>query len=291
VAGFIIPNAVGLTYPDQSAPDQRDFEMLNAGMSGVGMLSGCAVSASGSSLVLTVASGSVQIGGNPITVAGNTATVTTAHASNPRYDLVVVDATGVASIIAGTAAASPVFPSFTAATQVVLAAVYVPATATTLAAANLVDKRVTVEGTSLLGELDSLSNAVDFTIPNTNTWTNVTDVIAVVPANVPWECVINVIVKGTRTATADSTVKKVEFRAVDVLTETTQYAYVPYQSVFTTVSVDYYWPMFWAQDNDPVSAELLIRLQARASNSANMTWSTYSALPATPGQRLKVNRR
>src|SRR5437868_1355459 len=137
---------------------------MQAGDAGFQVAFGCAVTASGSSLVLTIAAGQVRFGPSAdVVVAGNTATVTTAHATNPRYDLVVVDNTGVASIIAGTAAAAPVFPAFTSSTQVVLAAVYVPANATTLSSSNLVDKRWIVA--SLPGvEIDASERTTTFDI-------------------------------------------------------------------------------------------------------------------------------
>lgn len=146
--GFTIPNSSGLTYAGQAEPDKVDFDILAAGIAGCNVVSGCATTATGSSMVLTVASGSVRLGpGVIVTVPGNTVTIGAADATNPRYDLVVAASSGTATVIAGTAAAQPVFPTFNPVTQVPLYAVYVPATATTLATANLVDKRVIVAAT------------------------------------------------------------------------------------------------------------------------------------------------
>ena len=162
--GFTVPNPSGLTYPNQGQVDQRDFDILTASQAGFNVSSGCAVTASGSSLVLTVAAGAVRFGPSAdVVVAGNTATVTTAHATLTRYDLVVVDNTGVASIIAGTAATAPEFPSFNPATQIVLAAVTVLPTVTTLATANLVDTRVIVAGMAGV-EIDSSERTTTFDI-------------------------------------------------------------------------------------------------------------------------------
>lgn len=287
---FTIPNAVGLTYPDQAAPDQRDFDILTAGVAGVGVLSGCAVSASGSSLVLMVTSGTVQLGLSVVGVAGNTATIGAAHATNPRYDLVVTDSTGVASIIAGTAAASPVFPSFSTSSQVVLAAVYVPATATTLAAANLVDKRVMLFAAQS-DELNSVLNAQDFTIPNTGTYTNVPGMQITIPAGVPWKCLIYAQLWGTRNATADATNKNVQLRCVDAATSTIVYGGVIWQDPFATASVNYLDTKVGLKLNDPLAAETVVKLQAFASNNANLTWKTYNSTVDVPGCVLQAVRR
>lgn len=146
--GFTIPNTSGLTYPDQASPDKVDFDILTASQASCNVISGCATTATGSSMVLTVASGFVRLGlGVTVTVPGNTVTVGAADATNGRYDLVVASSSGTATVIAGTAASQPVFPTFNPLTQVPLYAVYIPPAATTLATANLVDKRVIVAAT------------------------------------------------------------------------------------------------------------------------------------------------
>lgn len=162
--GFTIPNAASATYPGQAEPDKVDFDILTASQAGCNVSSGCATTATGSSMVLTVASGQVRLGpGVIVTVPGNTITIGAAHASLGRYDLVVAGSSGTASAIAGTAASTPVFPAFDPTSQVPLYAVYVPSAATTLASGNLVDKRVIVAGTAGV-EIDTGRRATNFDI-------------------------------------------------------------------------------------------------------------------------------
>jgi hypothetical protein len=141
---FTIPAyANASTYPEQAKPDPIDFSVLAGGTSGVGVISGCAVAAQGTpDMTLAVTAGMVTTGaGVQITVASGNVTVTTAHATLPRWDLVVVSSAGTKSVVAGTAASTPLLPS--PGSACVLAAVYVPATVTAITNAMLVDKRVT----------------------------------------------------------------------------------------------------------------------------------------------------
>lgn len=80
---------------------------------------------------LDVTSGSVRVsGGTSVNIAATTVAFGAADATNPRVDIVqVVDATGVVSVKAGTAGATPAVPSPDA-SNTALAAVYVPANAT-----------------------------------------------------------------------------------------------------------------------------------------------------------------
>jgi hypothetical protein len=93
-------------------------------------------------MTVAVASGTVDVTGTPgVAVISGNVTVGTADATNPRFDLIVVDNTGAKSCTAGTAAVNPVFPSIPA-NSVVLAAIYVPANATSITTVRIVDKRV-----------------------------------------------------------------------------------------------------------------------------------------------------
>lgn len=142
-----IPNAAAATWAAQAEPDSLDFAVIQAGMASTGVLSGCACTPgnSGVNLSVTVAAGSVYVGSKTsASVAGGTVTPGAAHASNPRFDLVVADGAGALSVVAGTAAAAPAFPS-PPASRVVLCAVYIPATATSITASNIVDKRQMVD--------------------------------------------------------------------------------------------------------------------------------------------------
>lgn len=142
-AQFTIPNYPTATYPALAAPDKGDFDALVAGIDGAGVLSGAGCTAQGSpDMTVAVAAGRTIFGDTVSTVASGNATITTADGTNPRLDL-VVSAAGTKAVRAGTAATNPVFPALTAG-DVVLCAVYVPASDTTIASDQIVDKRVFV---------------------------------------------------------------------------------------------------------------------------------------------------
>lgn len=153
---FTIPNEAecaytvtvgGETFAPQATPDRVDIDILVAAAGGTGVVSGCAVSAQATpDGTVAVAAGIVAVTRVPQTVSGGTVNVlsgaggTAAHATLPRFSLVVADSAGAVSSVAGNAAAAPAFPSLPAA-AVALAAVYVPPADTTVGADQLVDKR------------------------------------------------------------------------------------------------------------------------------------------------------
>lgn len=146
----------GSPYPF-AGPDAVDIDIITAALAGNGVLSGCAVTAQGSpNMTVAVAVGYVQFGEYQGAVTAGNVTITTAHATNPRFDLIVatVGTTGTATLsaTAGTAAANPVFPAIPA-SAVVLAAVYVPATDTTISSNQICDKRF-FTGNGLVGQMD-----------------------------------------------------------------------------------------------------------------------------------------
>jgi hypothetical protein len=104
------------------------------------VLSGGTLTA-GANMTPTVNKAAVLSGGVLLAVASATVTIGTADATNPRIDLVVVNSAGTKAVRAGTAAANPKPPARTAG-DVVLAAVYVPAGATTIAQNYITDLRV-----------------------------------------------------------------------------------------------------------------------------------------------------
>jgi hypothetical protein len=138
-----IPNEGSATYSDQAEPDSVDFDALALGFQRVGVISGCAVAqrAAGANMSVDVAAGSVIVGATGAAVTAVNKTIGTADATNPRFDLITVNSSGTVSVTAGTAASNAVFPAIPA-SSVLLAAVYVPASATSVVTAQIVDKRV-----------------------------------------------------------------------------------------------------------------------------------------------------
>jgi hypothetical protein len=138
---FTIPNDIDAFDTNQAEFDRYDLDIMLGPNSGNGVISGCAVTAQGSpTMNLDVASGIICVNGDNIVVSSGTVTIGTAHATLPRFDLVVVNNSGVKSVTAGTAAADPVFPAIPS-NSIVLAAVFVPATVTTITSNKIVDKR------------------------------------------------------------------------------------------------------------------------------------------------------
>lgn len=126
---------------NQSIWMQTDINALVAGIGGDGVVSGCAVTAQGSpDMTLAVAVGVITISGVNIAVTAGNVTITTANATNPRIDLVVVSNAGVKSVTAGTAAANPKAPDIPT-TSVLLAMVYVPASDTAIQTNQITSKR------------------------------------------------------------------------------------------------------------------------------------------------------
>jgi hypothetical protein len=145
---FTIPNQGTASFITQAAPDATDIAALAAAPALTGVISGCGVTANGSTLVLTVAAGTARAAGRLVTVAGGTVTITTADATNPRRDIVTVNTSGTLAITAGTPAAvtsstGPVKPAIPA-SSVLLAEVYVPATGTAALSTWLVDKGMAI---------------------------------------------------------------------------------------------------------------------------------------------------
>ena len=142
---FTIPNVGVAGFPDQSEPDSVDIDILTAGHSITGVVSGCAVTAQGTpNMTVAVASGTISIlGVNAAVAAGNVA-IGAAHATLPRKDIVIVNTSGVKAVTQGTAAAQPLKPPIPGST-VVLAEVYVPAADTAISSTQITDKRVIVQ--------------------------------------------------------------------------------------------------------------------------------------------------
>lgn len=148
---FTIPNKADVSNPSQASADTGDFAILSAGAQGFGVVGGCVVKAQSTpNMTVSVSVGVVNFPlFGQVAVSAQTATITTANATNPRHDLVVVDNTGTVSVIAGTPAAytagtsEPVFPAVTTWWgKVVIASVYVPATTTSIANSLITPKGV-----------------------------------------------------------------------------------------------------------------------------------------------------
>ena len=145
---FTIPDKPEASAEIQAGLFQTDIDILVAGFAGNGVVSGCGVTAQGTpSMTVAVASGTIQYAGQSVSVTAGNVTITAAHATLPRFDLVVADNTGAKSVVAGIAATNPLVPPLPA-SSVALATVYVPAADTTIEGTQIVDKRVMVNTTA-----------------------------------------------------------------------------------------------------------------------------------------------
>jgi hypothetical protein len=142
-AYFTIPNQANATYSDQSEPDKTDFDIVTAGVGRTGVRSGGVVAAQQTpDMTVKVTASTLEVGGIIVsTAAVSSLTIGVGDSTNPRFDLVVANLLGTVSVLAGTPAAGPVFPAL-GGNQVVLAAIYVPANATTITNNQINDKRV-----------------------------------------------------------------------------------------------------------------------------------------------------
>lgn len=142
------------TYPAQAVLDATDLGALALGLDRNGVITGCAVTAQSSpNYTVQVAAGDVMINDLHVHVAA-VASIAPTNASNPgdRRDIVVVNSSGVVSIVAGTACAvnnwtttsgvlPPVKPAVPA-NSIILGELYIVggASNTNLASGNIVDK-------------------------------------------------------------------------------------------------------------------------------------------------------
>lgn len=152
---FTIPNNADAFHTHQAEPDSVDIAILVQALNGEGVVSGCTVTAQGSpDMTVAVAVGVVRIDNQLVTVTAGNVTVGAADGTNPRIDLITVNNAGTKACTAGTAAASPVFPAVPA-DSVALAAVYVPASDTTIASNQITDKRAVLHRRLATFDLDS----------------------------------------------------------------------------------------------------------------------------------------
>lgn len=135
---FILNEAVA-PWARQAEPDSVDFDILIAAIAGSGVVSGGAITGTGGTI--GVGSGTMAWQGTTHSFSATTLSVTPNATARPRFDLIVVSSSAVVSIVVGTAARTPVFPSLPA-NSVALWAVYVPPGVDTVNANSFVDKRV-----------------------------------------------------------------------------------------------------------------------------------------------------
>jgi microcystin-dependent protein len=139
--GFTVPNSPDAAVVDQAEPDALDYQAL--GHHSTGVQYGCEVSAQFTpNMSVNVGAGVAVVDGEPVEVAQGTLSIQTSS-TQPRFDIVVVDAGGAKSVVRGTTSGTnPVFPDVDVSVYATLAAIYVAASTSSITLAACVDKRV-----------------------------------------------------------------------------------------------------------------------------------------------------
>jgi hypothetical protein len=119
-----------------------------------------------SGLIFRVSAGFYYIEAVRYEFAGGTVTLTAADATNPRIDVIVVNTSSALAKVDGTAAATPSEPSIDPGTQLKLAIVSVPATATQPAAAST--QLVYAENAGHAAEWNATASGASIVVNSTN---------------------------------------------------------------------------------------------------------------------------
>lgn len=236
---FTIPNLASAAFAAQAEIDSGDFRVITDASGATGVVSGCAVSSSGAANgSVAVGSGVVRVGGRRVTVNGGASAIAANATGNPRFDLITIDTTGATVVVAGTAAASPVFPTIPA-SRVVLATMYVAnghTTGTTINNNTLTDKRVLIGFEELENVLwyGATGNAVAFVATSGTTGTGTVTSQVATPTGV-----------GTTTSTTSGTLAAGTYgyrvTAFNQYGETTASATVSQITTGTTSTVTVSW--------------------------------------------------
>jgi len=141
-----IPNKASAAYVRQSGVMAADIRAMMLASAGDGIINGLSVAQQGSpDMTVAVAAGLCRIGGYYAYVNAQNATITAAHATLYRCDLVVCDYNGVVSVVAGTAASiSAYIAPDVPANSISLAQVTVPPAVTSIITSYIYDKGPTV---------------------------------------------------------------------------------------------------------------------------------------------------
>lgn len=139
----MIPNVAAAFHASQAQIHSADFDHILAALRGDGVVQGLdIVQDTGANMLVKTNTAGVAIIGGTVTklAAAVTGTITAAHATLPRIDLISISNADALVVTAGTAAANPLIPA-TPANNLALATVYVPATDTAITTAQVTDKR------------------------------------------------------------------------------------------------------------------------------------------------------
>lgn len=132
---------------------------------GSGLVSGGGVFCSAIALTCSVAPANYTIAGNTYASVLSTVTITANSSGNPRIDVIYVDDTGTAAVLAGTPGVNPAEPSVDVTTQLELAFVSVPDAAT---APTVTNQTIYLENAGPAGEWTMTKSGSPLNLASTN---------------------------------------------------------------------------------------------------------------------------
>lgn len=163
------PNEADAFATPQAEPDASDIQVILRALQLTGVVSGCAVTESGTpAQTVDVAAGVVVAAGVRVVVSASAGeAITAADSTEPRIDAISVNPSGTVVVTDGTPASvtSIVAPAWPAG-NVPLAQLYVPASDNTHQNTQIVDKRLFVPG-QIAGRVDRSSDVA----LTTSAWT------------------------------------------------------------------------------------------------------------------------
>lgn len=142
-----------MPWDDQTSGilDHAELKNVANGIAGYGVLSGFTLSVTGSSMVVTVAAGTIKTDSGTRVYAGGTETLSNGHATLPRTDLIIWDdSANDIAVLEGTATAESATQSKPPAldlsddNDILLGKVYIAATVTVIASNALFQRRLLV---------------------------------------------------------------------------------------------------------------------------------------------------
>lgn len=141
---FYIPNNSGTIYPSLAEVDKFDLDLLNRAAEGNGIVRGCAHGRATwiGPMVVYADHGIYMLNGHYRIITPGQSLTLTPHATLPRLAYIVAGLQGGPYIYYGVPSANPVAPTLDGQQIVVIAEIYIPGGATSIAESNIVDKRV-----------------------------------------------------------------------------------------------------------------------------------------------------
>ena len=154
--------------------DHAEIKNLYNGIGGYGVLSGMALSVTGSSMVVSIAAGTIKSASGTSTYSGGTKTLSNGDATNPRTDLIIWDdSAGDVAVREGTpteeALTQTKAPALDLAddNDLVLGKVYIAAGVTVIASSALFQRRLLIPGVS-----DKVVKSADESVASSTTLQN-----------------------------------------------------------------------------------------------------------------------